>query len=799
MKRCVQTAFLLLVTLCVLLTALPASAELYNWKDGSIPATWNRIQSEAEIDATDLLTPVNPNASREAKNLLAYLSILSDSGQIVSGQFDITNTEKAYNSLKEEFGVEPGLYSARYIVDEGWSLLGKPALAPSQWEDSALAFENRESTNDLLQKHYEMGNILLVHADGVVRTICAELAMQNKPAEYPDPTNAIIELDVTNPDRDLQTYAAWMRFQGNVIASLQDLEARGVKAYMYRPWVEFNNYPFNGKNSVGYDAFVRVYQQTVQMLIDAGLTGFLIAYSPSCGSDTIQRYPGNAYVDTNAVTKYSDSEDLGSLDAKAFEAYDWYVRSGKPLGFSEWSCRTGEWEAMESQPRASVFSLLQSTLTYWPKICWVNFWGDGAYSPTDADGGGLGNDDGTLYMNSPYVLTLDELTDYRTGEITPPGVVQLFTETDGAGDYVGLEERDYSAADLKALGIDLTRVRSLRTNTGYSITFYTGNDCTGKRYGYGFAETAITAAVAKNFKSCSVTGRNNVALGQSEIYAGVNDDNAWKANDGAFSVWSGDVTDKDTAWMRIDLGAVYQIGRYVIKTAGYADYADAYNLAGFDLEYSTDGETWTRIDRVEENTLPQIDRHVEPVMAQYFRLVFTDPNNVVGGSDTGVVTISEWELYGVDPGELTPAPVTDTTPSEPQEEPSSTPEEEEDASQPEEPVPEDIPGVSDEDTEVSEDDESSDTESELPPVTEDESVPEDFSAEEEPEDTDSQPEEDTPDTDDTDRKKPVKIVTTETYFPWWGFLLIGAGVLVAAGLVVFLIIRKKKATKEESV
>ena len=75
MKRCVQTAFLLLVTLCVLLTALPASAELYNWKDGSIPATWNRLQSETEIDATDLLTPVNPNASREAKNLLAYLSI----------------------------------------------------------------------------------------------------------------------------------------------------------------------------------------------------------------------------------------------------------------------------------------------------------------------------------------------------------------------------------------------------------------------------------------------------------------------------------------------------------------------------------------------------------------------------------------------------------------------------------------------------------------------------------------------------------------------------------------------------
>lgn len=77
------------------------------------------------------------------------------------------------------------------------------------------------------------------------------------------------------------------------------------------------------------------------MLIDARLTGFLVTYSPGHKSNTIERNPGNAYVDVYAATLYSEPELLGAVSGSGCLNYSWYVKTGKPIGFAEYSCRDG--------------------------------------------------------------------------------------------------------------------------------------------------------------------------------------------------------------------------------------------------------------------------------------------------------------------------------------------------------------------------------------------------------------------------------------------------------------------------
>ena len=50
---------------------------------------------------------------------------------------------------------------------------------------------------------------------------------------------------------------------------------------------------------------------------------------------------------------------------------------------------------------------------------------------------------------------------------------------------------------------------------------------------------------------------------------------------------------------------------------------------------------------------------------------------------------------------------------------------------------------------------------------------------------------------DGGKKKPIKIVTTEVYFPWWAWVLVGVGVLAVAGAVVlFVVLTKHKKAKQ---
>lgn len=656
MKPIVKSFCVWTVCLCLLVGGLAVSAERWNYEDGVVPENWTHITSRSEVTATNILGPVNPNASQEAKNLYAYLCKLSDSDSFLTGQFDIANTNRSYEIVTEDFGFEPALYSARYVVNAGSgsdcsiTRSAEPdedGLYDISYPDDLLLCtdDSVEKVNNRMKQHYDNGNVLLIHSDSADRTVCGRAAVLR--GKYSSANDAIIELDITNPDRDMDVYALWYRYQTDVMENLQKLEDMGVKAYLWRPWIEYNYSGFTGVTDEGREAFVRVFQQTVERMIDFGLTGFLVTYSPGGNNDTLTRNPGNDYVDSYSVTCYSDSGNLGRVANNNHSNYLWYVRTGKPIGLSEVSCRTGIWQDVEKQARASSYDLLSDLMTVYPRLSWINYWGDASYSPWNCDKDlRSGNDDGRMIMDSPYTLTLEEIPDYRDTAFTAPGVAQVRLKGESAGVYHGLEEREYSLSELKTMGIDPTRVETVRANDDYSIAFYTGDNCTGQEYCYVGSAKNLSADVTASFKSCRIALLQNLAL-DKDIWASDNDEDSYKANDGLLSLWEGTVGADGTCWLYVDLGEICNISYYTVRNAGATQRADMYNTRGFRFQYSHDAENWVTVSQVSNNTASVVTRNIEPVKARYFRLLITDPNKSVIASDAGIAMICELELYGV--------------------------------------------------------------------------------------------------------------------------------------------------------
>ena len=671
MRRIVRSAWLFLVLGSLLLTSLNVLAERYVWTDGQIPENWEWITETEQITATEILSPVNPYASQEAKNLYAYLCTVRESDSFITGLFDMNANNGMYEQVKREFGLEPGLYSTHYAVKslpfaditdkndpcykkENGGIYLEEASGEAVIPEDLMTFTDAEHINALAKEHYENGNILLLHADEGARKLCPAVLIAK--GKYDSPENAIVELDSTNPDRDMQAYALWSRYQDNQIHALKQLEDSGVKAYLLRFWIEFNYEGFHGMDAESEASFVRVFQQTTQRLIDGGLTGFLVTYSPGTGGETLSRNPGNDYVDCYGVTLYSPDTDLGHINAVGFKNYDWFIKTGKPIGFTEFSCRTGIWKDVAKQARGSSFDLVLDAATAYPRLTFVNFWGDGAYSLiNNEERMPDGNDDGRTFMDNPFTLELQELVDYRHVALPAPGVAQIRQTTDAVGSYHGLEEKGYTWDQLKASGIDPTQIRTLRTNADYAITFYEGENCTGKEYSYIGGNKGIDAQTAAKFRSLQVKSMQNVALNRAEIYASFNDDQAYKANDGNNSFWSGITDASGQAWLMVDLGSPHVVNHYVVKCGGVNGMAAIYNLRDFQFQYSSDGRKWITAATAVDNTLSKVDAGIEPVSAQYFRLLITGANSAFSAEDRNTAVVAEFELYGIPDDSVAPS------------------------------------------------------------------------------------------------------------------------------------------------
>lgn len=581
--------------------------------------------------------PCNPNATAEAKNLFNYLEGVCGSSKFIVGAFDQyvstgnPNGEN-YDGIKNCYGVSPGLYSTHY---------------PYYGNGFSYKAENTAAYN-----HYKDGAVILMHND-------AEWTgkLYTKAREQGVSGDIMIQCDSTNPNRNMTVYNEYFSYLKQWGDCLEDLESRGVKCYLFRPFVEMNsdaNKATFCTTQEGLDAFKRVWAQLYDYFYNVRkLNGCLLTYAPAGGGVNYPDYfPGEQYVDIMSCSTYSSAENKGAISPGIVTMYNWLSSFGKPVGFSELGCRHGFPEVAQSDPPGDWYRTLQSILAYCPNLAYVNTF-SGCYTllPPDHALNAIGNLNGGLFLNSPYAITLKDIPDFSK-EISPPGVARLFKEKGFAGSYYGFAEGTYSKSDISAMGIDPSEITSMNLNNGYKVTFYSQDNCTGTSWTYisNLFDVSTTQTNNKiaSMEVSKIEDYKNVNF-ENPIYASGNQDDSWKANDDMPSIWTDQTS--SPSWLVVDLKGTYVINRWVVKNAEVCTNQKLYNTVDYQLQTSMDGVHWTAVDTVKGNTSAITDRKIPQVTACLLRLYVTKPNNVSLDSDKNKTTIAEFAAYGIKTGE----------------------------------------------------------------------------------------------------------------------------------------------------
>ncbi len=94
-----------------------------------------------------------------------------------------------------------------------------------------------------------------------------------------------------------------------------------------------------------------------------------------------------------------------------------------------------------------------------------------------------------------------------------------------------------------------------------------------------------------------------------------------------------------TKSLTVDLGSEMYVTRYLIQHAEAGGEDPSLNTKSFSIEVSKDGESWEKVDWVNDNTQDMTDRSIEKVIARYVRL------NVIDGGADGKARIYNFEVY----------------------------------------------------------------------------------------------------------------------------------------------------------
>ncbi len=94
-------------------------------------------------------------------------------------------------------------------------------------------------------------------------------------------------------------------------------------------------------------------------------------------------------------------------------------------------------------------------------------------------------------------------------------------------------------------------------------------------------------------------------------------------------------------WLRVDLGAVYWINRWVVKQMGAVGWSSNYNLQDYKLQGSLDNANWFDIDTVTNNSANSTDRAVTPQKVRWARIYVTKGLRC----NTNFASIVDLEVY----------------------------------------------------------------------------------------------------------------------------------------------------------
>lgn len=352
--------------------------------------------------------PNNPNATSEACQLYEVLCRYTNQRGFLSGAFDIAVSREQplgenYDRIVEVFGKRPAIYATRYF----WTGTGF-ALHQSDSQNGALC---AEKVNDTLYAHYKQGAALLIHADSSKLPYLGQM-LEDKGRWNPCPgvsihkkfINSIRYLDRTNPDYDEEVGGHFWRIVSEWCDALEELESRGVRAYMFRPFLEMNSKRFFGDCEESYAAFRNVWRQVYAYIYEERhLNGCLLAFAPAdytyLDLSAEAFYAGDDYVDILAPTAYPGED--GVFQKPTESNYAWMKDAGKPLGLSELSVRTGNWRIAKDTPAGDWTEALRVMLEDYPAVSFVNTWGGSAYTllPYEEDTG-FGNRNGDVFLSS---------------------------------------------------------------------------------------------------------------------------------------------------------------------------------------------------------------------------------------------------------------------------------------------------------------------------------------------------------------------------------------------------------------
>jgi len=182
--------------------------------------------------------------------------------------------------------------------------------------------------------------------------------------------------------------------------------------------------------------------------------------------------------------------------------------------------------------------------------------------------------------------------------------------------------------------------------TGATIKSNSGNVC-NVRYGSKTISFPTKAGSTYQLNGSLLlvdtsTTLSNVALNKTATASGNSTgEEPGKAFDGATTTKWSDVNGISGEWIKVDLGAKYDISRWVVKNAGVAE-AIKFNTRDFTLQKSEDGSTWTDVDAVYGNQQNITDRNVSTFSTRYVRLYV----NTASQDSSGGARINELELWG---------------------------------------------------------------------------------------------------------------------------------------------------------
>lgn len=601
-------------------------------------ATYNQVNAETASSVT-----VNPNASQECKNIINYLRECTYSGKCVFGAFNYTDylhddtrkkAEYNYEQIADTYGVSPAQATFYYSPMSDKEVVKKINDRIEEYHNRGVMIVVQPGFHDVYRKYKSLAE----SDDPEVRKKYEDVDFDCITAQY----------DATNPNRNMEIYND--RFQDLVDLgdALEDLQNRGISV-ICRMYVEMNNPTFlnyYSRTDEGKQHFVNVFRQTYDYLVkERGLNNFLSAWCPIGIYDSAKGYyPGDEYIDIISPTIYPQGQydAYHSVNNLSQSFYEDFLRYGKVFGYSEYGV-----SATESEP--GDWGILADALNQrFTKVSWVNTWvlQNGFFYPTSINA--------EKFVHDSRLVTLDAQNKIPklSGDVVypEPGYIATFSQKGYQGSFKGLGLGKYSSAQLQSKGIKLAQLGSLKVTGGYQLTLYKGDNCTGSSLKIIADTYNLSRFKLGDYKSLSVEkiALENIALNKPTISSDSESEPS-AINDGALAYW--ETYNGKNSWVVIDLQGVYSIGRYEVQHASaYGELADA-NVVDYRLQYSLDGKSWKDADVVYGNSLGTVTRDIEQIDAQYIRLFIEKPNSTKLAGDGNRAAICELSAYGIKIGD----------------------------------------------------------------------------------------------------------------------------------------------------